>query len=120
MQASTFRLVKVPTIGKVILAVLALELVVVVECYLVERSRLRAVEKQVTYGKPDPTKHFWKFEMPGLQKPRALPAQASKIEDGDEVIGVVVNGKPRAYWLKALKYPPGTSSTTSSSEFPSR
>jgi Protein of unknown function (DUF3179) len=106
MQASIFRLLKIPTIWKVILALLALELVVLVEFYSVERWRLRAVEKQVTYGNPDETKHFWKFEMPGLQSPPALPATASKIADDDEVIGVVVSGKPRAYWLKALKYPP--------------
>jgi hypothetical protein len=106
MQARDFRLSKVPTTWKGILALPALGLAVVVASYWVERSRLRAVEKEVTYGNPGQTKHFWKFEMPGLQNPRALPAAASKIADGDEVIGVMVNGKPRAYWLKALRYPP--------------
>jgi hypothetical protein len=89
-----------------ILALLGLTLVVVVGFYLVERSRLRAVAKEVTHGTPEESKHFWKFEMPGLQEPRALPAPEAKIADGDDVIGVVVNGKPRAYWLKALRYPP--------------
>ena len=44
--------------------------------------------------------------MSGLQNPRAFSAENSQIPDDDEVIGVVVNGKSRAYWLKALKYPP--------------
>ena len=43
---------------------------------------------------------------PVFVKPPAQPAAASKVADGDEVIGVVVNGKPRAYWMKALEYPP--------------
>ena len=106
MQASLFRLLKIPTIWKVVLALLALAPIVVVGFYLVESSRLRAAQKEITYGKPEDSKHFWKFEMPGIQTPQALPAAASKIADSDEVIGVVVNGKPRAYWLKALKYPP--------------
>ena len=46
------------------------------------------------------------FKLPGLRNPPTLPATISKIADVDEVIGIVVKGKPRAYWLKALKYPP--------------
>jgi Protein of unknown function (DUF3179) len=106
MRAIIFRLSKIPTIGKLVLALPGLAIAVVAVSYLVERSRLRAVEKEITYGKPEESAHFWKFEMPGLQEPPAQPATESKIGDGDEVIGVVVNGRPRAYWLKALKYPP--------------
>jgi hypothetical protein len=32
--------------------------------------------------------------------------EASGLADGDEVIGVVVEGRPRAYRLGALEYPP--------------
>jgi len=109
MRASIFRLLKSPTISRVFLALLLVEVVVVLAFYSVERSRLRAVENEVTYPDPgdaQPAKHLWKFEMPGLQEPRTLPATAAKIADGDQVIGVLVHGKPRAYWLKALKYPP--------------
>jgi len=109
MRASIFRRLKSPTIWTVVLALLVMEIVAVMAFYSVERSRLRAVENDVTYpnpGDPMPAKHLWKFEMPGLQEPQTVAARAAKIADGDEVIGVVVNGKPRAYWLKALKYPP--------------
>src|SRR5271166_4190353 len=101
MRASIFRLLKSPTIWRVILALLFVEVVAVLAFYSVERSRLRAVEKEVTYpnpGDPKPVKRLWTFELSGLQKPQTLPATAAQIADGEEVIGVVVNGKPRAYW----------------------
>lgn len=120
MHASHFRLSRISGFCAVILALLALVLVVLVQAYSVERSRLRGAEKDVTYGKPEETKHFWKYEMPGLQGPRAVSAEASKLADGEEVIGVVIDGKPRAYWLKASGTRPGISSTMSSREFPSR
>jgi Protein of unknown function (DUF3179) len=107
MQASNFRLWKITIPWKALLVLLAAEPVLVVIFYSVERYRLRAIEKNVVYGdNSNSTINFWKFEMPGLRNPRALSAEASKIPDSDEVIGVVVNGRPRAYWLKALKYPP--------------
>lgn len=42
---------------------------------------------------------------PGLVCPPAAPAAAAKLKDTDAVIGVVVNGRPRAYVVKALSYP---------------
>ncbi len=84
-------------------------IVVVMAVYWVERSRFQVVEKEVTHGNRGawkPAKPLWTFEMPGLQKPQTLPATAVKIADSDEVIGVVAKGKPRAYWLEALKFPP--------------
>ena len=62
----------------------------------------------MTYGNPGAAilpKQLWHFEMRGLQKPHTEPAAVAKVADGDEVIGVVVKGKPRAYWLKALRPP---------------
>jgi hypothetical protein len=106
MQASILRILKAPVVWMAIVAALVVELAVVIGFYWVERTRLHAVEKDVTYGTETASKHLWTFEMPGLISPRAEPAAASKVADGDEVIGVVVNGKPRAYWLQALKYPP--------------
>jgi hypothetical protein len=106
MNATIFRLFQIPPMWLAILAALGVELIVVLGFYWVERISLHAVEKDVTYGKGIMSKHLWKFEMPGLQRPRSLPAAASKIADGDEVIGVVVDGKAQAYSLNALGYPP--------------
>jgi hypothetical protein len=75
--------------------------------YSVERARLRTAQNEVAYGeKQAKTSSFWKFEMRGLRSPRTISAKASGIPDDDLVIGVVVDGSPRAYWLKALEYPP--------------
>jgi Protein of unknown function (DUF3179) len=107
MQANNLRLWKITIPWRALLVLLAAEPVLVVIFYSVERFRLRAVEKAVVYGGHSAaTEHFWKFEMPGLRNPQTLAAEASKIPDNDEVIGVVVNGRARAYWLKALRYPP--------------
>lgn len=106
MDASIFRLLKAPKTWVAILALAGIELAVVVGLFALERTRLHAIEHEVTYSSGTAPKHFWKFEMPGLQKPPVVPAPESKIADTDEVIGVIVNGTPRAYWLKALKYPP--------------
>jgi hypothetical protein len=82
------------------------ELVVAFGVFWVERARLHAVEKEVAYGDGVGSKTLWHFKLPGLRNPQTLPATISKLADADEVIGIVVKGKPRAYWLKALKYPP--------------
>lgn len=106
MKASMFRILTAPLTWLAIVGVLGAELALVAGLYTIERARLRAIERDVTYGTKNSPKHFWRFEMSGLRIPPVLPAATSKIADRDEVIGVVVNGKPRAYWLKALKYPP--------------
>lgn len=107
MQANHFRFWNIAIPWKVILVLLAVEPLVVVMFYSFEPSRLRGIQKKVPYGNNGPAPiNFWKFEMSGLQNPRAFSAENSQIPDDDEVIGVVVNGKSRAYWLKALKYPP--------------
>src|SRR4051812_5909540 len=42
-----------------------------------------------------------RFEMKGIRPP-TVPADKAELSDDDEVIGVVANGKARAYQLKAL------------------
>ena len=70
-------------------------------------SRCMPSRKNVTYGTKGPTpKTSGSLRCPVFEAPRPYRRKLRKIADGDEVIGVVVNGKARAYWLKALKYPP--------------
>jgi hypothetical protein len=107
IHANNIRFWNITVPWRVILALLVVEPLVVVMFYAVERARLHADKKNVTYRNDGPTPvNFWKFEMSGLRNPRSFSAEASQIPDNDEVIGVVVNGRSRAYWLKALKYPP--------------
>jgi hypothetical protein len=73
--------------------------------YAVERTRLRAVEHGVTYAKGEGP-YLWRFENSGIARPSTRPAAAAGLGGDEEVIGVVVGGEARAYWLKALRYPP--------------
>ena len=43
-----------------------------------------------------------RFEMKGIVRPPAVPADRAELGEDDEVIGVVVGGKARAYELRAL------------------
>jgi|GEM_PF-4607777 len=51
MRASIFRLLKSPTFWRVIPALLLVEIVAVLAFYAVERTRLRAVEKEVSLSR---------------------------------------------------------------------
>jgi len=52
---------------------------------------------------PPPAKFYGAgHTMPGVRQPRAVPALAAGLTDTDEVIGVVVNGKARAYAVQAM------------------
>ncbi len=109
MRSSVLRLLKSPMIWMAIIGTLVVETGVVVSTYTVERSRLRAAERGVTnpnVGSVLPATQFSPFMVPGLQDPRTLPANASRLADTEPVIGVVVNGKPRAYSVQAMSYPP--------------
>lgn len=48
----------------------------------------------------------FRIDIPGLVRPPAVPAAEAGLGDDEEVIGVVVDGRPRAYRLRALEYPP--------------
>jgi len=44
--------------------------------------------------------------MPGIRRPPVVSAAASGLTESDEVIGVVVHGKARAYSVQAMSGPP--------------
>src|SRR5579883_1827462 len=72
--------------------------------YLAELIRLGI--RPSTYITPGPgpsdrlARHF-----EGLRQPETHRAQDAKLDDADEVMGVVVNGKARAYRLKTMMNP---------------
>ncbi len=73
MRSILLRLLRSPIVWSVVPSLLLLELVVLGGFYLAERSRLQAIEKDVTYGNSGaetPAKRLWKFELRGLRKPR--------------------------------------------------
>ena len=87
-------------------AVAAAEAAVVVGSYGLERATLKRDENKASVSARVPGPFTRKIEMPGLSWPPAVAAGASGLADDEEVIGVVVAGRPRAYRLKALEYPP--------------
>jgi hypothetical protein len=97
---------KSPVVRGLILGLIALEVVVVAWFYGVETVGLKRAERDVTYGDEVPGPFTRKIEMEGLARPPVLEAGAAGMGDDEEVIGVVVDGKARAYRVKALEYPP--------------
>jgi hypothetical protein len=89
-------------------AAVAVEVAAVAAFYAYERAALKAVENAVTYEEPGAgTATSWRlFEVEGVRRPEFVPADQANLDGSDEVIGVVAGGRPRAYSLKALRYPP--------------
>lgn len=90
----------------VVAAVAAAEAAVVVGSYGLERATLKRDENKASMARGAPRTLSRRVEMPGLSRPAAVAAGESGMADDEEVIGVVVDGRPRAYRLKALAYPP--------------
>ena len=67
-----------------------------------ERLALRAIENRVTYshGPADP---LFALKMRGIDRPPILKASASKVRPDEEVIGVLIDGKARAYRLDVFR-----------------
>lgn len=88
---------------RVILAVAASTWIVTVAgIYGFEWLKLHSTRWDVSFGK-GPASPFRKFAMPGVFRPRAVRAADSTLGDGEEVIGVEVGGRARAYRLDALR-----------------
>jgi Protein of unknown function (DUF3179) len=83
------------------LAALAVGAVVVLAAYWAER----AAAKWPGAGPIIPSTGLElnrRFQMKGIVRPPTVPADRAELREDDEVIGVMVDGKARAYQLKAL------------------
>ncbi len=80
--------------------------IVVASTFGLERASLRRDENKAVAVAGVPGRLTRRFEVPGLARPPAVTAETSGLAEGEEVIGVVVGGRPRAYRLGALAYPP--------------
>jgi hypothetical protein len=94
------RLWKSPVAGAV-LAALAVGAVVVLAAYRAARApgKLPGEGPMLPSSGLDPNR---RFEMRGILRPPTVPADRAELPDDEEVIGVVAEGKARAYQLKAL------------------
>ncbi len=48
---------------------------------------------------------WWRVEGPGILRPEVVPADRAAIGDDEEILGVIVDGRPRAYRLRAFLDP---------------
>lgn len=70
--------------------------------YWRERSALWA--NRHGYRISEPAEHTWyPHPVPGLQRPTVVPAASAALNDDEEVIGVELGGRARAYRLSALR-----------------
>jgi hypothetical protein len=89
-----------------VLAVLAVEAAVVAATYYSESAHLRRAAKIVRFGDASKLgRDWWKLEGPGISRPPVRREEEAGIADDEEVIGVVVDGKARAYRVKAFNDP---------------
>lgn len=100
-----FRLPRPSVAARIVLGVLAVEAVAVASTYWSERAGLRANRDGVTFNWSVDTPSWRTFEHGGVIRPPAVPAERAELAGGEEVLGVVLGGKARAYRLRALADP---------------
>jgi hypothetical protein len=91
---------------RVVLAAFAAAAAVVALAYYSERAVLK--KKQNTVEGGDGSRAglgWWKVEGPGVIRPPAHKADEANLSDDEEVIGIEVGGKARAYRTKAFADP---------------
>jgi hypothetical protein len=103
---SSLRAVRILKNGaaRLILAVLAIELLFITFIYISERVSLKTQEHRVdllrSYG---PAHTWWPYDHQGVEAPTVHSASAVITNDREEVLGVEVDGKARAYRLGAMR-----------------
>jgi hypothetical protein len=92
-------------IVRAMVAALAFGVVVVGSTYGLERIWLRVNQNKGEFIEGKPLSSWRKIDLPGIIKPPTVPAHAARLRDDEEIIGIVVDGKARAYRLEALLDP---------------
>src|SRR5262249_7607260 len=96
------RLLKSPA-PWIVLALVVVELCGTAYMYWSERTTLKAQERNVELLRSYGGAHtFWPFEHAGVIQPSTVTAENASLRDREEVIGVEVNGKARAYRITAM------------------
>jgi hypothetical protein len=90
---------------RLVLAVLAIESLFVISIYVFERASLKAHEHDHELVRSYGGAHtWWPYDHEGVANPRiADSASAEMMKDQEEVLGVEVDGKARAYRLSVMR-----------------
>jgi hypothetical protein len=89
---------------KALLSLIAAFASVILAMNWAERSSTREVGTSHTY-RPKTGEHFWKkFAMAAIVRPPTVRPDAAGLPEDAAVIGVVVDGKARAYALRSLRH----------------
>ncbi len=89
---------------QLILAVAGVEAGIIGWSYWSESSLLKANENSCEVVKSYGAAHtWWPFDSPGVIKPPTVEAGKASLRDHEQVIGVAVDGKVRAYRVAALR-----------------
>ena len=98
-----FRLLKHPAARRAILALAAAEALIVALALGYERASLWAARNRLSYQREPIARELWRYETRGIVRPTILKAGEAGARDDEEVIGVEVAGKARAYRLDAFR-----------------
>jgi hypothetical protein len=101
--ANVFRALARPAVRRTLAGVIAAEVVAVTAVWWFERSDLRSKQNAVTYNTRDIGPDFRKTAAPSIRLPPVVKAVDASLDAEEEVIGVVFEGKARAYRLNALR-----------------
>jgi hypothetical protein len=74
---------------------------VVALCHQAERARLRGLKNELLTPSEQHVRR--RFSAPGVETPVTLPARVAALNDDEQVIGIEVGGKARAYRLRAMR-----------------
>src|SRR5262249_40673622 len=91
------------TMRRTVVALLIAEAVVVASIYCYEAVMLRVRQGAGSFKRgTEPPNPWLHFNAPGIDRPPIVAAGDAGLNDNEEVIGVDVRGKARAYRLSAL------------------
>ncbi len=85
-------------------ATIALTAALAIVAALVAASFWSDDARNVGAGTPS-SEVWWRVEGPGILRPETIPADRATIGDDEEILGVIVDGQPRAYRLSAFLDP---------------
>jgi len=105
IRSSLVQLWKLLAPWKVLLAIIAVNALVILAIIGAERSTSRELARKYGASQPKTDEHYWKKSLATNQvnRPATVRPEQARLPENALVIGVVVDGKARAYALRSLR-----------------